>query len=783
MAFDVSKDGTVVGTAVNSNGDDRAFRWTRERGMQDLGTLGGPDSHAYGISDDGLYIVGVAYTTRTTRAFLWTESSGMQDLGTLPKGGPSEASAVCNSVIGPVVVGYAVDSTPVAHAFRWTTVEGMQDLGTLRGARYSYAYGVSADGSIVVGRSVEATGGLGYAFLWTASDGMKHLGLSPSQANSVSDNGSVVVGFAQYESIAPNAFRWTRERGMQNLGTLGGTSSWANDVTPDGAVVVGGSTDSTNQQSAFIWLEMFGMLDLNTIYAGLLRGSRLLEAHAISPDGRYIVGEGFNEATGRNEAFILDTWGDNVIQPNQAVRFQQVHFSFPNGAEVPYSSWGRVSVDRAALAESTGLNHGFLNVATELGWVVHNLPVDSTDEEVVTYFALSSEDGEKVDTIRASLSFTINPVIRWNAPWLNYPVDSVTWDAAGAGEGSVTYIGSPPPPNVVYVDTLDLASSTWGIRQLFDVNVQTALNQCFPMSIANSLDYLWRAFDLQVPHAHRPGLRGDTTSIVGWLDSLSNRYAISRDSGGGVWFQPMLRGKFAYLARSGLQNALTHKHQGRGYGDPTEGQALPDGDFTSNGITSYDSGAVVSWRWICEEIRRGEDVELVYSYDSANIPLGGHAVRVIGCGQTGGRPWIRYLHDRYQSDDSYGLEQPLEEVHDLDGDGIPNLGSHDREIRFVLSESIREPSGVGERSVRELELWIEPHPAGEGSRIRYRLEQPMHVEVLLFNLMGQQVARLAHGIAAAGEHTVALPPLPSGVYTVLVRTAQGTTAQRLVVTR
>jgi hypothetical protein len=50
------------------------------------------------------------------------------------------------------------------------------------------------------------------------------------------------------------------------------------------------------------------MENLNTTYASLLtNGSVLIETRAISPDGRYIVGWGWNAATRRYEAFLLDT--------------------------------------------------------------------------------------------------------------------------------------------------------------------------------------------------------------------------------------------------------------------------------------------------------------------------------------------------------------------------------------------------------------------------------------------------------------------------------------------
>jgi hypothetical protein len=50
------------------------------------------------------------------------------------------------------------------------------------------------------------------------------------------------------------------------------------------------------------------MQDLNQLYAALLQNGFYLErATAISPNGRYIVGMGRDPATGRRQAYLLDT--------------------------------------------------------------------------------------------------------------------------------------------------------------------------------------------------------------------------------------------------------------------------------------------------------------------------------------------------------------------------------------------------------------------------------------------------------------------------------------------
>jgi probable HAF family extracellular repeat protein len=184
-------------------------------------------------------------------------------------------------------------------------------LGVLPDGYDSYAYDVSADGAVVVGEVFTANLPLWRAFRWTASGGMQGLstlGGSGSWANGVSADGSVVVGRAENAAGQLRAFRWTASGGMQDLGTLGGYYSEALGVSADGAVVVGWAANAAGRGRAFRWTASRGMEDLNTTYASLLtNGSVLREARAISPDGRYIVGWGYNAATDRIEAFLLDT--------------------------------------------------------------------------------------------------------------------------------------------------------------------------------------------------------------------------------------------------------------------------------------------------------------------------------------------------------------------------------------------------------------------------------------------------------------------------------------------
>ncbi|NQZ99377.1 MAG: hypothetical protein HRU01_22955 [Myxococcales bacterium] len=181
---DVSVDGSVaVGYGRVGSGFGEAFRWNQAEEMVGLGTLTGANSsESRGVSTDGSVIVGVSSST----AWRWTEAGGMIDLG-LPESGASNTV----SADGSVIVGRSA-----SEAFRWTSSAGVTLLGDLGGGS-SRANAVSADGSVAAGMAVSAFGE--EAFRWTAAGGMVGLGdlaggIFSSEAFGVSAGGSVVVG-------------------------------------------------------------------------------------------------------------------------------------------------------------------------------------------------------------------------------------------------------------------------------------------------------------------------------------------------------------------------------------------------------------------------------------------------------------------------------------------------------------------------------------------------------------------------------------------------------------
>jgi probable HAF family extracellular repeat protein len=331
----VSANGQVtVGTDGIAN-DARAYTWTNTNGISGLPMVDGA-LRTYGIalaaSADGNTIVGQAAVpptedgTERVAAVVWKPSAGTAskdketathyaestatastvsaiNIGFFSAGTTSAANAV--SADGSIVVGYGDDKQAgifyqVYQAFRWTADTGMVGLGWLPGGTlFSQAWGISADGSTIVGVSASSNGT--QAMRYTPAGGMAGLGLpvgaTYGRAVAASANGSVIVGYNTFND-GDHAFRWTAAEGMTDLGVLAGdTSSRATAVSADGSIVVGQSAVGFNESRAFIWDKATGMHDLKSVIVAedpRMAGWTLISANAISSDGKTITGAGRN---------------------------------------------------------------------------------------------------------------------------------------------------------------------------------------------------------------------------------------------------------------------------------------------------------------------------------------------------------------------------------------------------------------------------------------------------------------------------------------------------------
>ena len=306
---DVSENGTKV--LLFSAFEARAYLWTFQEGLTHIGTSN-PNSPIYEISWDGTTVVGTLPldTADVQEASIWTEEGGWQGLGGFPvdfcNAGLGLSSGWGISADGSVVVGLSSleeDGFCRARAFRWSEATGMVPLQVSNTHRQSRASAVSGDGQVAVGWT-ETDFGTWRPTRWRA-DGSEHLLYADpewfSEAIAVNEDGSVVVG-----QLEQRAFRWREGHGLENLGLVpgtAGTESRAVGVSADGNSVVG-----WGDFNGFLWTAAGGMQNLNQIVedAGYDLGNRFIShATAISANGNTIVGAIFDPANGLYEAFRL----------------------------------------------------------------------------------------------------------------------------------------------------------------------------------------------------------------------------------------------------------------------------------------------------------------------------------------------------------------------------------------------------------------------------------------------------------------------------------------------
>ncbi|MDH4015831.1 MAG: hypothetical protein OEV20_00675 [Actinomycetota bacterium] len=299
--------------------------------FEGLGDLpgGAASSAAHDIAADGSVVVGESEGSAGVEAFKWTAGGGITGLGFLPGGGaPSRARAV--SANGSVIVGSSENGSGVARAFRhaggsFTELNGQScsDCDPV-----TDAFGVSADGLVVLGYSAGRSGGTAPLHVdpvrWPGGGaGLNDLGnLSGSeevgQANAASSNGGVIGG-SHFRNHGQDAWVSTGS-GLTALPALTAISPRTASVlavSADGSTLAGfaskssltlpGGTEVAVDLQAVTWT---GSGYSTIIELGSLPGAPVVRSRALATngDGSLVVGTAAN-ADAEDRAFVWDAVG------------------------------------------------------------------------------------------------------------------------------------------------------------------------------------------------------------------------------------------------------------------------------------------------------------------------------------------------------------------------------------------------------------------------------------------------------------------------------------------
>jgi probable HAF family extracellular repeat protein len=243
-----------------------------------------------------------------TRAFVWDEEDGIQDIGTL--GGPDAFPSLINQR-GQVAGFSYTNSTPdpntglpTYHPFLWEKEKGMKDLGSFGGAATAGVNGLNERGQVVGGLDLPGDQNL-HPFLW---DGEKLLDLTAppfeisghGEAAWINEAGEV-VGVADIPApclgsnrLMSHAFLWNKGV-MMDLGTVAGTpNSGANFINSKTQIVGFAFACDFSVLNAVLW-EKGSMVNLNTLisrsspfhlyWAGFIDDRGEIGAFGILPNG------------------------------------------------------------------------------------------------------------------------------------------------------------------------------------------------------------------------------------------------------------------------------------------------------------------------------------------------------------------------------------------------------------------------------------------------------------------------------------------------------------------
>jgi probable HAF family extracellular repeat protein len=222
-ATGINQNGQVTGLANTTPGGPlHAFIWDWRTGMRDLGMLNGASSYPFSINGLG-HVLGVTQSPSNPEGFLWTPEKGLLGLGNFA--GAAAMPMAINDLGQVVGYGSAGNFSVDVRGFFRSADGVMTDLGTL-GGTWAYAMDINNKGQVTGVSGVDPTRpALSHPFIWTAQEGMKHLGTlsgKPTQSCSVAkiNNAGQIVGQCGTTDTDMRAFIWSVAAGMRDVNSL-----------------------------------------------------------------------------------------------------------------------------------------------------------------------------------------------------------------------------------------------------------------------------------------------------------------------------------------------------------------------------------------------------------------------------------------------------------------------------------------------------------------------------------------------------------------------------------
>lgn len=236
--------------------------------------------------------------------------------------GTTTSRAFGISADGTAIIGTQYFSNGQYNAFRWTAAGGFQALGI---PGLIIGYGISGDGSVCTGFRVSPSA---LAFIWTQATGPQTMPTLANELNSsaygISADGGTIVGECLiFGGGGYHAWRYADAYGKQEIPMAAtATTASAFGISADASTIVGRFSHADGSTGeAWRWTESEGMVGIGT-----LAGGTDATANAADADGSVIVGWS-DDSGGADRAFrweggameSLGTLGTDTVSFGYAV--------------------------------------------------------------------------------------------------------------------------------------------------------------------------------------------------------------------------------------------------------------------------------------------------------------------------------------------------------------------------------------------------------------------------------------------------------------------------------